>query len=144
METFRVRPGQQRTAGLERWAQTRYQAATHALADLGHPFWPDHQGRLRDRAMFDLAIDSKMRGCDVVTMKIGDVVLDGRVRSRATVVQQKTGKPVKFELLDPARTNMLACLECRGGVVTDYVFPNRINHARPLARGSTPVSSTSG
>ena len=96
-------------------------------------FWLDHQGRLRDRAMFDLAIDSKLRGCDVVKMKIGDVVLGGRVRARATVVQQKTGKPVQFELLDPARASMLAWLERRGGTVAEHVFPSRVDHARPIS-----------
>ncbi len=96
-------------------------------------FWLDHKGRLRDRAMFDLAIDSKLRGCDVVKMKIGDVVLGGRVRTRATVVQQKTGKPVQSELLDPARGSLLAWLDRRGGSVTDYVFPSRIDHARPIS-----------
>ena len=54
-------------------------------------FWLDRERRLRDRAMFDLAIDSKLRGCDVVKVKIGDLVSGGRVRSRAIVVQQKTG-----------------------------------------------------
>jgi hypothetical protein len=44
--------------------------------------------------MFDLAIDSKLRGCDVVKVKIGDLVSGGRVRSRAIVIQQKTGRPV--------------------------------------------------
>ncbi len=96
-------------------------------------FWLDDQGRLRDRAMFDLAIDSKLRGCDVVKMKIGDVVLGGRVRSRATVVQQKTGKPVQFELLDPARVSMLAWLERRGGTVAEHVFPSRVDQARSIS-----------
>ena len=63
-------------------------------------FWLDHEGRLRDRALFDLAIDSKLRGCDVVKIKIGDLVSGGRVRSRAVVIQQKTGRPVQFELLE--------------------------------------------
>ena len=48
--------------------------------------------------MFDLAIDSKLRGCDVVKVKIGDLASGGRVRSRAIVVQQKTSRPVQFEL----------------------------------------------
>ncbi|WP_247896245.1 hypothetical protein [Azospirillum argentinense] len=48
--------------------------------------------------MFDLAIDSKLRGCDLVRLKIGDVALNGSVRSRSTVVQQKTGHPVQFEI----------------------------------------------
>ena len=52
-------------------------------------FWLDHEGRLRDRALFDLAIDSKLRGCDVVKVKIGDLVSGGRIRARAIVVQRK-------------------------------------------------------
>ena len=52
-------------------------------------FWLDRERRLRDRAMFDLAIDSKLRGCDIVKIKIGDLVNDRQVRSRAIVVQQK-------------------------------------------------------
>jgi hypothetical protein len=46
---------------------------------------------LRDRALFDLAIDSKLRGCDLVQMKIGDLVSGGQIRTRAIVMQQKTG-----------------------------------------------------
>jgi integrase len=45
-------------------------------------FFLDHRRRLRDRALFDLAVDSKLRGCDVVSVKIGDLVLGGQVRSR--------------------------------------------------------------
>jgi integrase len=79
--------------------------------------------------MFDLAIDSKLRGCDVVKIKIGELVSGGRVRSRAIVIQQKTGRPVQFELLEPARGSILAWLECRGGALDDFVFPSRIDHA---------------
>ena len=92
-------------------------------------FWLDREQRLRDRAMFDLAIDSKLRGCDVVKVKIGDLVGGGRVRSRAIVIQQKTGRPVQFELLDPSRVSMGAWLERRGGVLDDFVFPSRIDHS---------------
>lgn len=92
-------------------------------------FWLDREGGLRDRAMFDLAIDSKLRGCDIVKAKIGDLVSGGRVRSRAIVVQQKTGRPVQFELLDPARGSLLAWFECRGGARDGYAFPSRIDHA---------------
>ena len=58
---------------------------------------------MRDRALFDLAIDRKLRGCDVVKVKIGDLVSGGRVRARAVVVQRKTKRPVQFELLEAAR-----------------------------------------
>jgi hypothetical protein len=58
-------------------------------------FWLDRERRLRDRALFDLAIDSKLRGCDIVKIRIGELVSGGRVRTRATVTQQKTGRPVQ-------------------------------------------------
>ena len=57
-------------------------------------FFLDQHRRLRDRALFDLAIDSKLRGCDVVRIKIGDLVIGRQIRTRAIVVQQKTGRPV--------------------------------------------------
>ena len=80
-----------------------------------------HQDRrLRDRAMFDLAIDSKLRGCVLVKINVGDLVIGDRVRSRAIVVQQKTGRPVQFELLDSARSSILAWLERRGGTLDDF------------------------
>jgi hypothetical protein len=56
--------------------------------------WLERERRLRDRALFDFAIDSKLRGCDVVKIRIGELVSGGRVRVRATVVQKKTGRPV--------------------------------------------------
>ena len=70
-------------------------------------FWLDRERRLRDRAMFDLAIDSKLRGCDVVKVKISDLVSGAQIRSRAIVIQQKTGRPVQFEILEPARGSIL-------------------------------------
>jgi integrase len=88
-------------------------------------FWLDRERRLRDRALFDLAIDSKLRGCDVVKIKISELVSGGRVRSRAIVIQQKTGRPVQFELLEAARGSILAYLERRGGALDDFAFPSR-------------------
>lgn len=96
-------------------------------------FWLEQGKRLRDRALFDLAIDSKLRGCDLVTIRIGDLVSGGRLRSRATIVQRKTGRPVQFELLECARTCLSEWLERRGGALTDYVFPSRCNTERHLS-----------
>jgi site-specific recombinase XerC len=96
-------------------------------------FFLDQHRRMRDRALFDLAIDSKLRGCDVVKVKIGDLVLGGQVRARAIVVQAKTGKPVQFELMQDARASLLAWLDRRGGTLDDYVFPSRIDHADHLS-----------
>ena len=99
----------------------------------GIRFWLDREGRLRDRALFDLAIDSKLRGCDLVKVRIGDLVTGGRVRARAMVVQQKTRRPVQFELLEPARGSLLAWLECRGGALDDFAFPSRTERDRHLS-----------
>jgi integrase len=96
-------------------------------------FFLDQHRRMRDRALFDLVIDSKLRGCDVVKMRIGDLVLGGQVRARAIVVQAKTGKPVQFEVMADARASLLAWLERRGGTLNDYVFPSRIDHSGHLS-----------
>ncbi|WP_203310409.1 tyrosine-type recombinase/integrase [Sphingomonas beigongshangi] len=88
-------------------------------------FWLDQHRRLRDRALFDLAIDSKLRGCDVVRIRIGDVVSGGRIRDRAIIVQQKTKRPVQFELMETARKTLRSWLERRGGTLNDFVFPSR-------------------
>jgi integrase len=96
-------------------------------------FWLDRERRMRDRALFDLAIDSKLRGCDLVRIRIGDLVSGGRVRNRAIVIQTKTGRPVQFELLEPARGSLLAWLERRGGALEDFAFPSRIDHSDHLS-----------
>ncbi len=96
-------------------------------------FLLDREKRVRDRALFDLAIDSKLRGCDVVKIKIGELVSGGHVRARAIVMQQKTGRPVQFEILEPARTTILAWLERRGGAIDDFAFPSRIDHAAHIS-----------
>jgi integrase len=55
---------------------------------------------VRDLALFNLALDSKLRACDLVALRVDDVALNGRVRSRATVMQRKTGRPVQFEITE--------------------------------------------
>jgi integrase len=96
-------------------------------------FFLDNKGRLRDRALFDLAIDSKLRGCDIVKMRIGDIVSGGRIKSRAIVIQQKTGRPVQFELLTSSQASLLAWLNCRGGGLDEFAFPSRIDTTAHLS-----------
>jgi integrase len=96
-------------------------------------FFLDREGRLRDRALFDLAIDSKLRGCDLVKIKIGDVVAGADIRTRAIVVQQKTGRPVQFELTADVRASLFSWLECRDGAVADYLFPSRVDHTNHMS-----------
>src|SRR3989442_14241010 len=61
------------------------------------------EGRTRDLAMFNLAIDSKLRGCDVVALKVEDIAPNGYAIDRATVRQKKMGRPVKFEVTEQTR-----------------------------------------
>ncbi len=96
-------------------------------------FFLDEHRRLRDRALFDLAIDSKLRGCDIVKMKIGDIAIGGAIRNRATVMQQKTKRPVQFELMTEARKTLLTWLNRRGGSLDDFIFPSRVNHMGHLS-----------
>lgn len=96
-------------------------------------FYLDEHHRRRDRALFDLALDSKLRGCDVVKLKIGGVVTGGAIRNLATVIQQKTGKPVQFELGKDVRESLLAWLACRRGSIDDFVFPSRVDRAAHMS-----------
>lgn len=96
-------------------------------------FFLDCEGCIRDRDLFDLAIDSKLRGCDLLKIKIGDLVTGSEIRTRAIVVQQKTGRPVQFELTADVRASLLAWLERRGGTIDAYAFPSRVNHAHHMS-----------
>ena len=96
-------------------------------------FFLDREGRMRDRALFDLAIDSKLRGCDLVKLKIGSLVAGSAIRTRSMVIQQKTGRPVQFEITADTRVSLLAWLERRGGSVDDYAFPSRVNRESHLS-----------
>ena len=89
--------------------------------------------RLRDRALFDPAIDSKLRGCDVLKVRIGNIVAGGRIRDHAVVVQQKTKRPVQFELVEPVRKTLLTWPERRGGTLNDFVFPSRIDYTTHMS-----------
>ena len=83
-------------------------------------------GYLRDLTLFNVAIDSKLRGCDLVKIRIGDVAAGGEIRRRATVIQQKTGRPVQFEITQTARESLSGWLQVRGGALEDFVFPSRL------------------
>jgi integrase len=93
----------------------------------------DREGGLRDRALFDLAIDSKLRGCDLVKIRIGDLVAGDEARTRAMVIQQKTGRPVQFELTTDVRASLFAWLERRGGSMDEHTFPSRIDRTHHMS-----------
>ncbi len=116
---------------LRLWNEGRLVGAKRALKQQqvwAIRFWPDQHRRLRDRALFDLAVDSKLRGCDLVS--------GGRARDRAIIAQQKTKRPVQFELMDTARKTIRAWLERRGGTLNDFAFPSRNDY---MAHEHTPI-----
>ncbi|HEV3120069.1 MAG TPA: tyrosine-type recombinase/integrase [Gemmataceae bacterium] len=80
------------------------------------------EGRMRDLAMFNLAIDSKLRGCDVVALKVEDIAPHGYAIDRATVRQRKTGRPVKFELTDQTRGAVDGYLRAAGKKPGEFLF----------------------
>jgi integrase len=82
-------------------------------------------GRKRDLALFNLAIDSKLRGCDVVSLKVEDVAPHGYAIDRATVRQSKTGRPVKFEITDQTRQAIDDHLGISGKKPGEFLFTGR-------------------
>jgi integrase len=88
---------------LEQGQADRTQTPAVAEAGLGHSTRLQLAGRTRDLALFNLAIDSKLRGCDVVSLKVEDVAPHGYALDRAIVRQNKTGLPVRFEITGQTR-----------------------------------------
>jgi integrase len=90
------------------------------------------EGRKRDLALFDLAIDSKLRGCDVVAVRVDDVAPSGYAMDRATIRQRKTGRPVRFELTDQTRMAIDEYLMLTGRKPGQLLFAGRMEGARGL------------
>jgi integrase len=80
-------------------------------------------GRIRDLALFNLAIDSKLRGCDVVALKVDDIAPNGYAVDRATVRQKKTGRPDQFELTEATRQAVDDYTRATGQKPGEYLFP---------------------
>src|ERR1700684_1418294 len=86
--------------------------------------------RCRDLALFNLAIDSKLRACDLMQLRVRDVCHGQTMASRALILQQKTSRPVQFEVTEPARTAVAAWIAYAKRRPEDFLFPSRI-HASP-------------
>ena len=89
-------------------------------------------GRARDLALFNLALDSKLRGCDVVAVRVDDVAPNGYTLDRATVRQKKTGRPVRFELTEQTRQAIDEYLKVTGRKAGDFLFAGRGGSERGL------------
>jgi len=80
--------------------------------------------RVRDLAMFDLAIDSKLRGCDLVRLKVKDLTNGNKILPRVTIIQRKTGQPVKFEVTKATQEALKLWIDHSGLSHRDYLFPS--------------------
>lgn len=90
-------------------------------------------GKTRDLALFNLAIDSKLRGCDLVRLRVADVSHGGEILHRATVIQKKTGRPVQFELTEQTRQAVSAWLRKSAPTGSQYLFPSRARRGDHLS-----------
>ena len=89
-------------------------------------------GRARDLAMFNLAIDSKLRGCDVVAIRVDDVAASGYPAGRATFRQKKTGRPVRFELSEQTRQAVDDYLKATQKRPGEFLFTGRRGRNRNM------------
>ena len=80
----------------------------------------------RDLALFDLALDSKLRGCDLVRLRVSGLLSPGGVKRRVVVLQQKTGRPVQFEVTDQTRRSVADWISHKGLAMEDWLFPSRM------------------
>jgi hypothetical protein len=104
------------------------------------PLEPKHVWSIRDRleiarsrrdlALLNLAIDSKLRACDLVKLRLDDICLGADVRHRATIVQKKTGRPVQFEITEQSRSSVEAWLPALRATGSRYLFPSRLRAKR--------------
>ena len=87
------------------------------------------KGRVRDLALFNLGIDSKLRACDLVQLRVRDVCNGDHVAGRARVMQQKTGQPVQFEMTGPTRQAVEAWMATAHLKTSDFLFPSRVHES---------------
>ena len=81
--------------------------------------------KTRDLALFNLAIDSKLRGCDLVRLRVVDVLAAGQVKERTAIIQRKTQRPIRFEITKVTRDALAAWLGAPRMVGSEYLWPGR-------------------
>jgi len=93
----------------------------------------DISNNLRELTMFNLALDCKLRACDFVKLKVKDIAHGKTVQSRAILVQQKTGKPVQFEITKKTREAINSWIKACYLKIDDYLFPSRVKESQHLS-----------
>ncbi len=90
-------------------------------------------GNRRDLALFNLAIDSKLRACDLLSLRVSDVASGTEVQSRAIIRQKKTKRPVRFEITARTRKSVEEWIEAQDLRGSDYLFPSRLRSSPHLS-----------
>lgn len=90
-------------------------------------------GNVRDLALFSLGLDSKLRGCDLVSLRVRDIAIGMNIQSRAKIIQQKTGRPVQFEITEQTRAAIKALIQKDALDNSDYLFKSRIKDSPHLS-----------
>jgi integrase len=88
---------------------------------------------VRDLALFNLAVDSKLRGCDLVSLRVKDIAQGRSIFHRAIVMQRKTSRPVQFEITEQTRQSVLAWMDRRQLAGSEYLFPSRVSDSPHLS-----------
>lgn len=102
------------------------------------------EGKTRDLALFNTALDSKLRGCYLVKLKVSDISYGNSISSRATVLQQKTGNPVQFELTKGTRESVAALIKLGKLHSKDYLFQSRVGSCQYINSAIQPNFSWLG
>lgn len=90
-------------------------------------------GNARDLALFNMAVDSKLRGCDLFGLRVRDVYAAGRVKERASMIQSKTGKPVRFEITETTRQSLEQWIRDPEMICLKFLWPSRIHGSLHLS-----------
>jgi integrase len=85
--------------------------------------------RTRELALFNLTIDSKLRACDLMALRVADVAKGSRIQPRARVIQRKTGRPVQLEITEQTRRSLERWISQAGLHPPDFLFPSRMNRS---------------
>lgn len=86
-------------------------------------------GNIRDLALFNMAVDSKLRGCGLVCLKVADVYSAGRIKERTSILQRKTSKPVQFEITECTRKSLAEWIDHPAMIVSEYLWPGRFHES---------------
>ena len=110
----------------------RHQASVHPESNLGNSLLPRPRETRSRPGTVRSGNREQLCGCDLVKIRIRDVVAGTEIRTRA-IVQKKTARPVQLEITADVRASLLAWQERRGGSVDDHAFPSRVDHSRHMS-----------